>query len=157
MEQPRQSWDSLRPYKAGDIDHVWANLRPEDMRELKGTPAENPAVLEELFASGVCRVFVWDTEVGPVGMMGVTPTEDPDIGVVWAIGSEDCRSRWRFYARQTVELMDELGRGFKVLANFKDSRNIQQIKWLKRIGFTFINNHPVDEDHSLLEFVRIVK
>lgn len=157
MEKPRHSWDCLRPYQAGDVGRVWADLRAEDRLELEDTPVQDIQSMEDLVLGDQCRVHVWDSDQGPMGLIGVTRTDEPDVGIVWALATEASRSRMRYFIRQTPAVLDDLGQGFRVLANFKDSRNKQQISWLRRVGFTFINRHPVDETHSLLEFVRIVK
>lgn len=154
MKHLKHGWDRFRPYRRGDLSRVWANLRDEDRTELTTSGFLDPDVLEDILSLEACKVKTWDTEVGPVAALGVTRTDDPQVGLIWALASKLAVPRWRFAVRNTEAVLNELGEGFLVLANFKDSRNRQQINWLKRVGFTFINTHEGD-GATYHEFVRI--
>lgn len=149
----------FRPYRLGDLPNIWRDLRADDLREYAAVGVEDPLVIEAYLMGYSDRVTTWDTESGPVAVLGVTPSWDTDIGLVWAVASTLAVPRWRFAARNTTGCLDRLGQGFMLLTNFKDSRNKQQINWLKRVGFTFINTHENFEGTGVAfhEFVRIVK
>ncbi len=148
----------FRPYHKGDLHKVWADIRPDDLREYQTTGVTDPGMIEAYLQTYAVRVLTWDTEGGPVAILGVTSSGDPKVGLVWAIASTLAYPRWRFAARNTEKCLAYLGRGFHLLANHKDSRNTQQIKWLRKVGFTFISTHEDFEGTGVAfhEFVRIV-
>lgn len=156
MRHLKHGWNAFRPYRPGDLGHVWADLRDDDLRELTTGGFVSPDTLEGMMLLEAAKVRTWTTEGGPVAVLGVTRTENPDVGLVWAVASRLAVPRWRFAVRHTEAVLNDLGEGFGVLANYKDSRNIHQINWLKKVGFTFINSYPT-EAATYLEFVRIMK
>jgi hypothetical protein len=144
----------FRPYVKGDIPHLWGTLRHEDRRELAAAGFTDPEVTEKLVIASCQKVLTWDTERGAVAVCGVTP--EGDVGLIWSFASRRALPRWRWVARRTEGVLQNLGKDFKVLANFKDVRNKQQIEWLTRLGFTFIQYHE-GENTDYVEFVRIMK
>lgn len=152
----KHGWDTFRPYQAGDLSRVWGTLRPADLSELSGGGLTDPSLIEEQLQRAGSKVFSWDTEQGPVAILGVTPTDNPNAGLVWAIASTQAEPRWRFAARHTEEVLQMLSEDYTVLGNYKDSRNTSQINWLRKVGFTFIAKYRFG-DLDYLEFVRIMK
>lgn len=151
--------NAFRPYRKGDTRAVWSDLREEDLREYQALGLTDPDVIEDFLLGMRGKVIVWDTEEGPVALIGVTPGAAEGEGCIWAIASNRARPRWRFAARATPRLLRILSSGFSVLSNFKDARNTQQIDWLRRLGFTFI---ATDSDYGgsgvpFHQFVRIVQ
>jgi hypothetical protein len=148
----------FRPYEPGDLCTVWENLRLEDKQEFDVVGLSNPAELEVYITTASLRLTTWETEGGPVAVLGVTPGDVRGVGQIWAIASTFAEPRWRFAVRHTPALLDHLGQGFNLLSNFKDSRNTRQINWLRRLGFTFFRS-DVDFCGTGLtfhQFVRIV-
>ena len=157
MNRTKYGWDRFRPYSQGDLSRVWESLRAEDLRELGDGGLRDPEILEEAIMPLSGRMITWDSDDGPMAVLGVTPTSDPAVGLVWAIASDEARPRWRFAVRETEGALKMLSEDFAVLANFKDARNKQQINWLKKVGFTFISRHKGENGQTYLEFVRIMK
>jgi hypothetical protein len=157
MKQSKHGWDSFRPYRQGDLGRVWACLREEDLRELSAGGLTDPVALEDALTPMGAKMLTWDTNDGPVAVLGVTPSGDPLVGLVWAVASDLARPRWRFAVRETEGALEWLAADYSVLANFKDARNINQIKWLQRVGFTFIARHAGENGLTYLEFLRIMK
>lgn len=152
------TWNRFRPYCEGDLLTIWPDLREEDRREYAAVGLTDPGTVEVLLRSFHPRMQTWDSDAGPLGVLGVTPGDDPGVGHVWAIVSDAARPRWRFAVRETERVLREMSSGFLVLSNVKDARNTAQIAWLKKLGFTFIGTH---EDYlgsgvPFHEFVRIV-
>lgn len=153
------SWNKFRPYQRGDILKVWRDLRHEDLREFSTLGVADAAVVEDFVHGMRQKLTTWDTERGPVAVIGVTPGELPQVGHIWAIASDHARPRWRFAVRHTEDVLRGLGEGFLVLSNYKDARNTDQINWLRRLGFTFIRT---DADYGgsgapFHQFVRIIQ
>lgn len=157
MKKTKHGWDSFRPYRQGDLGRVWVDLREEDLRELTDGDMVDPETLEDALTPMGARMLTWDTDAGPVAILGVTPSGSRQVGLVWAVASERARSRWRFAVRETEGALMWLARDHPVLANYKDTRNTQQINWLKKVGFTFIAKHQGVNGQTYLEFVRIMK
>lgn len=157
MTSTKHGWDNLRPYRKGDLSRVWRDLREEDIRELRDGGLTDPQVLEDALIPMGARMLTWDTNQGPVAILGVTPSGDARVGLVWAVASDLARPRWRFAVRETEGVLQWLARDHTVLANFKDTRNQHQINWLKRVGFTFIGRQQGANGRTYLEFVRIMK
>jgi hypothetical protein len=152
-------WNELRPYKKGDVLKVWQSLRHEDALEFATLGVHDPLIVEDFITDGTQRLMTWDTEGGPVAVIGVTEGWAPDVGCIWAIASDAARPRWRFAVRNTDAILKELGQGYLVLSNFKSTHNTGQINWLRRLGFTFIRT---DADYggsgaTFHQFVRIVE
>lgn len=157
MGKSKHGWDRFRPYRQGDLGRVWETLREEDLLELKAGGLSDPMVLEDALPLMGARMLTWDTNQGPVAVLGVTPSGNRRVGLVWAVASDLARPRWRFAVRETKGVLRWLARDYDVLANFKDTRNENHIKWLKRVGFTFIGQHQGENGLNYLEFVRIMK
>ncbi len=153
MKNSKHGWDNLRPYAQGDLSRVWVDLRDDDLREVGGY---DPLELEGTLQGMGAKMMTWDTDQGPVSVYGSTPTENPMVGLVWTLTANAAMPRWRFQTRFTEEMLQWCGEGYSVLANFKDARNTMQIKWLKKIGFTFIQHHQMD-GQTYIEFLRIMK
>ncbi|WP_422049731.1 hypothetical protein [Shimia sp.] len=157
MTEPKHGWNAFRPYAQGDLGRVWDTLLGDELRELQDGGMRNPEALEgELLALGT-KMIVWDTEDGAVAVYGVTPTPDPEVGLIWALPGSKAHKRWRWGVKTTEDAIVELGRDYSVLMNLKDARNTKQITWLKKIGFTFINRLQGENGQTYLEFVRIMK
>lgn len=153
MKTPKHGWNIIRPYAQGDLSRVWEDLREDDLREVGKF---DPVGLEETLSEMGAKMKTWDTDEGPVGVIGSTPTDNPMVGLVWCLASNAAVPRWRFHVREIEGLLQWCAEDYHVLANFKDARNTVQIKWLKKVGFTFIKRHEMD-GHTYIEFLRIMK
>jgi hypothetical protein len=154
-----QKWNRFRPYHKGDIPKIWGSLRPEDYREFETLGITDPQLVEDFTLGVPQKMTTWDTERGPVAVLGVTEGELPGVGCIWAIASTRARPRWRFAVRHTEDILKGMSEGYNILSNYKDTRNIDQINWLRRLGFTFIRT---DENYGgsgvpFHQFVRITQ
>lgn len=153
------TWNRFRPYQPGDTLKVWRDLRYEDFREYATLGIQDPTMVEDFILGTRQKLTTWDTERGPVAVLGVTQGEHPEVGCIWAIASHHARPRWRFAVRHTERVLKEMSEGYRLLSNFKDARNTEQINWLRRLGFVFIRT---DADYGgsgapFHQFVRIVQ
>lgn len=79
---------------------------------------------------------------GPFGIFGVVPHGTlKDTGVCWMVSSERLHKHARQFLKANHEMFAELHKKFPVLTNFVDARNAVHIKWLRWMGFSFINIH----------------
>lgn len=153
------AWNRFREYRKGDLQAVWRDLREEDLREYAVISFTDVDVIETYIMQFSRGLQTWDSDQGPLAVLGVTPDAEPEAGCIWAVAANKASSRWRFAVRETPTQLDRLGAGFKVLTNFKDTRNVQQIRWLRRLGFIFIRTEPdfAGSGIPFHQFVRIVQ
>lgn len=153
------TWNKFRPFRRSDLAKVWKNMREEDLREFEAFSFSDFDLVEHYILSAAKRMQTWDSDLGPLAIVGVTPDENLGVGCVWAIASKDATPRWRFAVRETNQQLKRLGRGYYILHNFKDARNTAHIQWLRRLGFTFFHEEKNFGGSGLpfLQFARIVK
>ena len=144
----------VRPATEADLIHIATNLKQDDLQELEALGYGREDILLSLSASS--KVLAWGPEGEPLAIFGVHP--DGIVGYIWSLSTPEILPRWREVHLSTPAILDELGRDFCILANVKDARHRHHIRWLKALGFTFINTHRLGP-HSLPfhEFVRIQK
>jgi hypothetical protein len=149
--------NEFRAYRRGDLLAVAETLRPEDAREFAAVGLTIDETLEDYLEVAGGRLLTWDTEDGPVAVLGVTPSEDWREGTVWAVASTRAEARWRFAVRHTEAVLKRLSEGHLVLSNFKDARNTKQIAWLRRLGFVFLRKVEdfQGSGHAFYQFTRI--
>lgn len=157
MNNPKHGWNVFRPHAQGDLCRVWGTLSFEDLRELSSFGSVTPEEIEKALEMDGAQVLTWDTEDGPVAVCGVTPGEYPGSAVVWLIPGSGAHKRWRWGVRHTEEVLLSLSKDYAVLYNIKDARNTKQIAWLKRLGFTFLNQFVAENGLPYIEFSRIMK
>lgn len=144
----------VRPATEADIPHIIRNLKDDDRAEIAALGYDADALPFAFEASD--KVLAWGPEGAPLAVFGVHP--DGDVGYVWSLSTPAILSRWREVHKSTPAILDELGRGFIVLANVKDARHRHHIRWLRALGFTFINTHWLGPKRlPFHEFVRIQK
>ena len=150
----------VRPTLPADAPHLAPLLRTADKHEIDALVGMDHLVaLEAAVAASVLPFTIMDAQTGPIGLMGCT--RDPGVnfvGYVWLLGSDGIFHRRMPFLRQSRLWLDVLGQPFKVLANVVDERNTRHIRWLKWLGFSFIQRHEHMGVQKLpfLEFVRII-
>lgn len=144
----------VRPATEADLTHIRAHLKDDDRMEIEALGYTPYHILAVLSLSE--KVLAWGPEGKPLAIFGVHP--DGDVGYVWSLSTPEILPRWREVHRSTPEIIEELGRGFRVLSNVKDARHEHHIRWLKALGFVFINTHQLGpQSLPFHEFVRIQK
>lgn len=153
------AFNRYRPHRRGDLATIWKSLRPEDAREFATVGMTDPTLIEDIVLFGGGRFLTWETEVGPVAILGVSHSAEPDVGIVWAVASTAAVPRWRWAVRNTEGALKRLSKGKRLLTNYKDARNVQQINWLAKIGFVFfrLEENYAGSGQAFLQFARIVK
>lgn len=144
----------VRPATEADITHIRENLKEDDRTEIEALGLTPLAVNQVRHMSS--KVLAWGPEGEPLAIFGVHP--DGPVGYIWSLSTPEILPRWREVHRSTPAILDELGEGFAVLSNVKDARQRHHIRWLKALGFTFINTHRLGPHQvPFHEFVRIQK
>lgn len=147
----------VRPATEADLLNVSENLKEDDRQELEALgcpPGALATFATATLSSG--KVLAWGPEGAPLAVFGVYA--EGDTGWVWSLSTPDILPRWREVHRSTPAILDELGRDFALLTNLKDARHRHHIRWLRSLGFTFINTQRVGPyGLPFHEFVRIQK
>lgn len=134
-----------RPSRWEDVAIIARNMRPEDVAEIQAASGSNPdqALFEGLLTSafGGRTVTVCLPYGEPVAMMGVTPSGQADVGVVWLLASTNVHKIKTQFIRESRKQLAEITKGYRVVYNFTDARNTLHHRWLQWTGFTFIQRH----------------
>lgn len=143
-----------------DIDHLAPRLRKEDLDEIRAASGLSPreALMLGFAESEECHC-IHDTDTGePVAVFGVVPmAENPSIGIVWMLGSDDLKMHSMCFLRRSAEWVQRLHSRYPLLCNVIDARNEVHVRWLQWLGFQFIRDIPDygPEQRLFYEFVRL--
>lgn len=139
---------NVRDSERSDPAKLAPNLRKADVAEVRASAGHS--AFEALRAgyahSAHCRTLTVDDR--PVGMFGVVPDlellRETGIlhGVVWYLGSDEATANPFEFMRLSREWLELLKADFDSLGNWVDSRNSKHLRWLKAIGFKFVDVNP---------------
>ena len=143
-----------------DVSYVADGMREPDVEEVKAQSGLSPhgSLLYSFFMSKPCKTIV-GRHGRPIGMWGVVP-DGSTAGRIWMLGRSemltDVADKWEFLRQSRIHLAN-LQDKYPVLFNFVDARNTVHLRWLRWMGFTFINRHDNfgPEQRTFYEFVRI--
>ena len=147
-----------RPATLDDAYELAPKLREVDVQEVKdssGVNALDALLISVTASSEAYSIIANDGEV--IGMFGVSPTADPDIGVPWLLCSDRLPEVKKEFIPQSAEWVIEVNKKFPVLCNYVAKDNKVAIRWLRHLGFTFtqlIETFGVGKK-PFYEFVRI--
>lgn len=131
-----------------DCHDLAAVLRTADRLECQASGHSPLAALTAGYWNGNC----WTVKSGStvLAMFGVSPhLEAPEFGVVWLLAAPELLRFKAQFLRESRLWVEELGRGYAVIGNHCDERNEVAIRWLRWLGFTFHDRHPVGDTHFL--------
>lgn len=144
-----------RPATIQDAVAIIPKLREADRNEIRAVFGVTPeAVL--LNPRNAWTMVAADGEL--VGMFGVEPYQpDPSVGQVWMVATTALKSHQIEFLRTARVWIEKLHETYPVLGNFVDARNTLHIKWLRWMGFVFINRFEEwgFEQRPFLQFVRL--
>ncbi|MGV2169641.1 hypothetical protein ACQZ40_25060 [Agrobacterium sp. 16-172Ci] len=141
-----------------DVTYLAPRLRPEDLRELlaAGSPSAEQALEDGLKLSRQC-ISVVDEEDNAVAMFGVCPSNEPELGYIWLLGSDEIKTNKTRFLRRSKLWVETFHEEFPVLANSVDQRNTVHLLWLRWLGFKFLRtvNSLGPGKEPFYEFARI--
>ena len=148
----------LTPTTVEDIDYLSPRLRQADKDECfaaTGKPVRD-ALYTGYLAGDITLTLRTSTGLR-VGVCGVVPSPTMDAGVVWMTATDDIYQHQMTFLRRSKAALDYLAEDYFLLYNYVDARNTLHIRWLKWMGFTFINKHTDygAEKRLFYEFLRI--
>ncbi len=164
LQQPHNASAELivRPATGQDVRDMAPRLRIADKAEIVASTGE-PALLalgRGFASSEKCWTVEWRGR--PAAMFGCVPIiEDgsrPRVGSIWLLGTDDINLFGYRFLHESQKWVEIVTKGYDLVGNIVDARNLKHIKWLKWLGFKFVRTIP---DHGIYkipfhEFVKIV-
>ena len=146
----------IRKANLKDLNYVVKNLRVMDKIEVfyqTGKKPEDAVKLCYLYTKE--NMAIADDNDNPIGLCGVVSD-----GCIWMVATDELFTNKKYriqLIRQGREWVDNLLKNYKMLYNMVYAENDSAIKWLKALGFTFINYHEEygTESKPFYEFLRI--
>lgn len=140
-----------------DVDSLAPRLRQADIDEIRAASGLDPETALTLSrqVSSMCFTVFGDGK--QIAMFGVRPEENPSIGRIWMLGSEEIHDHRFGFLRRSKSWVDFLQDRYPILYNYIDARNSVHIRWLHWLGFSFINEEQNYgfEQRLFYQFVRI--
>ena len=146
----------LRKANLEDLRYVANNMREEDKLEAYYQSGQEP--LQALQFTYICsniNMAIADDNDQPIGLCGVVSG-----GGIWMVATDKLFENKKYkiqLIRKGREWVDNLLKSYKILYNFVYAENTSAIKWLKSLGFTFIQYHEKYgmQNKPFYEFLRI--
>ena len=146
----------IRKANLKDLNYVVKNLRIMDKIEVfyqTGKKPEDAVKLCYLYTKE--NMAIAGDNDNPIGLCGVVSD-----GCIWMVATDELFTNKKYriqLIRQGRKWVDNLLKNYKLLYNMVYAENDSAIKWLKALGFTFINYHEEygTESKPFYEFLRI--
>ena len=146
----------LRKSKLKDFKFVVENMREMDRLETYYQTDMTPEdALSVTFLGSQINMTIASDDDEPIGLCGVFKD-----GCIWCIATDELFNNKKYriqLIRQGREWVDKLLESYKILYNYVYAENTSAIKWLKALGFTFVNLHESygQQKKPFYEFLRI--
>jgi hypothetical protein len=148
----------LRPSTLSDADALAPRLREDDLREVQACGVSPLDALRRGIGTSLPAMSIVNGSGEVVGVFGAVPLPgEPGAAAVWLLGSDGITKESMSFLRQSRKHIEAIQEMYPLLFNRVDSRNLLHIRWLKWLGFTFINYLPECgvNGEPFWEFVRI--
>ena len=146
----------LRKATLKDFKYVVDNMRVMDKIEAHYQTGMNPEdALSFTYMGSEINMAIANDNDEPIGLCGVQ-----NDGCIWCIATDDLYDNKKYriqLIRQGRDWVDNLLGSYKILYNYVYAENTSAIKWLKSLGFTFVNYHKEFglQQKPFYEFLRI--
>jgi hypothetical protein len=130
------------PPSTAHLRHIASHMNPLDVQEVLASRGLDPlsALLESVEASYSSRVAVVNGEAQVA--FGIALWDDAgDIGIPWMLSTGEVAAWRRQFLRGSRIVLDQWKKEHKVLVNFTDARHTDSHRWLKWLGFEFVELH----------------
>lgn len=124
-----------------DAHYVASRCRQADVDETIAHLGMSPSVIVPIsvMTGGDNFTIVEEATGLPIGMYGVSPHPSLDnYGVVWMLLTSEVERFKTTFIRRGKPLFETLHKDYELIGNYVDARNSLHIRWLKRVGFTFL-------------------
>lgn len=138
----------VRPSTPADVQYLGPRLRQADVEEIKGVTGMSPVASLSigLVKSDPCLTLLAPDDQRPIGMLGVVPQEDR-AGLIWMHCTDDLPRYSMTFLRNCKPVLDQLFQRYAALYNWADARNALHVRWLRWMGFVFINRQHIGEEN----------
>lgn len=127
----------IKPATVEDIVHLAFNIRKADTQECLASTGQAPLISLYLgFKHSVESYTGFDSNDNLVCIYGVNSE-----GAIWMSATPHIETVPMTFLKHSKLKLKELFNRYEILWNYVDARNVLHIKWLKWLGFTFINKH----------------
>ncbi len=146
----------LRKANIKDFKYVSDNMRVMDRIEAYYQTGLTPEdALSYTYLGSETNMAIADDNDQPIGLCGVQRD-----GCIWMVATDKLFENKKYklqLVRQGRKWVDNLLESYKILYNYVYAENTSAIKWLKTLGFTFINLHESygQQKKPFYEFLRI--
>lgn len=140
-----------------DVEALAPRLRQADIDEIRAASGLDPETALRLSRQVSSLCFTVFGEGKQIAMFGVRAEDNPSIGRIWMLGSDEIHDHRFGFLRMSKPWVALLQERYPILYNYIDARNSAHIRWLDWLGFTFINevqNYGF-EQRLFYQFVRI--
>lgn len=151
--------NQVRPATIKDIRTVTEGMREDDAREARALGYDPKAALASscIYSDKVFAVV--DDKDNAVALFGVGPhvlDGEVTVGCCWLVGTDGFPGVALKGARIVPGWVNELHTDYPVLWNWVDCRNRVHVRWLKWLGFEFLNTAPRGKNGELFhQFIRV--
>jgi len=146
----------LRKSKLSDLNHVVKHMRNMDKMEAYYQTGKQPEeALRLSYLYGQTNMAIADDNDNPIGLCGVVSD-----GCIWMVATDELFDNRKYkiqLIREGRKWVNNLLKSYDLLYNMVYAENHSAIKWLKSLGFTFVNYHEEygKESKPFYEFLRI--
>ena len=146
----------LRKANLEDLKYVAKHMREMDKLEAFYQSGQEPRqALQLSYMCSNINMAIADENDQPIGLCGVVQG-----GVIWMVATDKLFENKKYkiqLIRKGRKWVDNLLKNYKILYNFVYAENDSAIKWLKALGFTFIqyHEHYGMQGKPFYEFLRI--
>lgn len=143
--------------KIDDVIELAQNLRKEDREEILASSGKEPfeALLAGYLYCHYCKSIMEGDSC--IGMFGVGHI-DNGVGKVWFLMSNKLLQKYKIkFIRESKKWLAEMHQSYPLLFNYVHEKNEVHVRWLKWMGFTFINRHKAfgAGREPFLQFIKV--
>ena len=152
----------IREYLNSDIKYLSENLRDADVCEIKAALNLNPLDGLEMCVKDCDELWVATIDSIPACIFGIQSEKitnqykDPQdvyAGMIWAMGTDSLFKYPKTLTRTSRKIIKRWLEDHDVLYNYIWSKNELHKKWLKSLGFQFLEDcRIVNEFNEVFEF-----
>ena len=156
MTEPDASNAYVRLANDDDCVFLSSRLREEDLNDLRVHGSEPLEALRLSYDSSTECYTACGKDHVPFAIFGVCDmyVDGLRLGAIWMLGSDDIIKYVRDFVQASSAWVDEFGLDRDLLFNFVHKDNKVHIRWLKKLGFSFIACQTINNE-TVFEFARI--
>ena len=118
-------------------------LREEDLREIRDVGGMTPQQsLVESWQVSKDNCFVAEhKDNGWICIWGCGPSETIGVGYPWLMATPEIENIPMTFLRESKRWLEDVHKVYPIMTNVADERNGVHLKWLKWLGFSFVNRY----------------